>query len=453
MMMMNIPAVWLYFLVGALLTLFIAVLFYVLKRREYLWLLNTANERLAQQTASQEEKTLQINELQNKTAQLNSDLQQAIWEREKLSLELEMQQQSFREKEALLLNAKEVLELQFKDLAQNIFDEKSKLFLQQNQTGINELLSPVKQQMSNFEKLIQQTHQKDNIDRALLNNELKNLQQLNVQLNQEAHSLTMALTGGNNKTQGLWGEMILEKVLEHSGLVKNRDYSLQVSIIDDNGQKKQPDAIIRLPENHCLIIDAKVSLTDYMAYTNAENEEQQQIALKNHQKSILRHIDELSLKEYQNLPLDDLSPDFVLMFIPFESAYIDAIKNNDKIIHTAFEKNVVLVSPNTLLTIMRTVANVWRYEQQNANAEKIAKAGGNLYNKLVNLTETLEKLGKTIETVNKDYAQAINQLHIGKGNLCRQAEQLRLLGAKTTKRLPEKYIGDDLEGDMLINDE
>jgi DNA recombination protein RmuC len=303
---------------------------------------------------------------------------------------------------------------------------------------------------------VQDTYDKDSKERLTLEHELRKLQQLNTQLNQDAIALTNALTGSNNKAQGNWGEMVLEKVLESSGLTRNREYRVQVSdrVEQEDGSQRryQPDVVIDLPEGKQLVIDSKVSLNAYVRYTASEDRTTQEAELKAHIAALRQHIRTLSDKRYQDLyKLNTL--DFVFMFIPVEPAYLLAVQQDMSLFNEAFERRIMIVGPSTLLATLRTVASIWRYEYQNQNAQEIARQGGAMYDKLASLAESLEKVGRQIGQLQDSHQQAMRQLSSGSGNLLGRAEKLRKLGAKSSKSLPGHLLVDTLAENEAENAE
>ena len=292
-------------------------------------------------------------------------------------------------------------------------------------------LNPFKEKIERFEKKVDETHKENIRENQTLKEQISNLQKLNQSIGEEAKNLTRALKG-EMKTQGNWGEMILERVLEMSGLKKGREYETQVSGKTEEGNRVQPDVIIKLPDNKNLIIDSKVSLNAHEKYTRAETDYEKELAIKEHLISVKKHIKELSDKNYQSLyNLNTL--DFVLMFIPIEQAFLSAINNDESIYKTAFERNIVIVTPSTLLAVLKTISNIWRNEDQNQNAIEIAKQGGALYDKLAALVEDLIKVGSAMDQTKERFSSAMNKLYTGKGNLIGRAEKIKELGAKTSK--------------------
>lgn len=363
-------------------------------------------------------------------------------ENSRLNTQLKLEREAFEEKLALLNEARNNLSNQFKSLANDILEEKSKRFSEQNQASLSQLLNPLHERMQGFSQLVQHTYEKEAKERTTLENELKHLQQLNAQLHSDAKALTEALAGTQNKTQGNWGEMILEKVLENSGLKKGREYVLQASntIIDDFGHQRrlQPDVLVNLPENKQIVIDAKTSLTAYVRYTQSTDAASAEKALAGHIQSVRHHIKELSSKCYDEIEgLNTL--DFVFMFIPVEPAYLLALQQDNQLFDDCFQKRIMLVGPSTLLATLRTIAHIWRSEQQNQNALTIAKEGGKLYDKFVGFVNTLEGVGKNLDQAQGQFQKAMGQLVNGRGNLVNRAQKLRQLGIQSSKNLPEYY--------------
>ena len=355
-----------------------------------------------------------------------------------LSTLLESERSQSLEKLQLLTNAEEQLSNRFKMLANEILEDKTKRFTEQNQNNINQLLEPLKVKITEFQGQVQQVYVQEGKDRSALAEQVKQLMSLNNQLSKDAHNLTSALKG-QTKTQGNWGELILERVLEASGLRRDHEYDVQESHTRTDGSRAQPDVVVHLPEDRHLIIDAKVSLTAYEAYANSETELLREAALKRHLDSVRAHIRELSEKNYQQL-YGLKSLDFVLMFIPVEPAFMLAISHDSELWQDAWKKNVLLVSPSTLLFVVRTVAHLWRQEQQNRNAQEIASRGAELYDKLAGFVEDLDGLGVKLQQAQKAYDGAYNKFTGGRGNVIRQAEMLKELGVKPARQLPQKML-------------
>lgn len=350
----------------------------------------------------------------------------------------------FNLKEKLSQQQKETLNLQerftheFENLANKILEEKSEKFSKQNQTNIENLLNPLNDKILSFEQKVTQTH-KESIDyHAALRQQIIGLKELNQQMNQETINLTKALKG-DNKIQGNWGELILERVLEKSGLEKGREYEVQKSYQVDNGARYQPDVIIYLPENKKMIIDSKVSLIAYERYVNEEDENKRPKLLRDHLLSLKQHIDSLASKNYQDI-FDSYSPDFVLLFIPIESAFSTALQAEANLYTQAFDKNIVIVTPSTLLATLRTIDTMWNQQKQQENAYEIARQAGLLYDKFQGLIQDLVKIGNKIEETKTEYHKAFNKLSEGRGNLIVSVQKLKDMGAKAKKSLDTELI-------------
>lgn len=327
---------------------------------------------------------------------------------------------------------------EFENLANKILEDKSKRFTEQNKINIDEILKPLNEKISDFQKKVEETYDKESQQRFSLKTEIGKLYDLNQQMSKEANNLTNAIKG-ESQTQGNWGEMILESILEKSGLVKGREFLVQESMTNEEGKRQKPDVIINLPEKKNMVIDSKVSLTAYDRYFSTEDKNQRAIELKGHITSIRNHIKELSQKNYQSIYQIN-NPDFVLMFLPIEPAFGLAVQYDHNLFYDAFEKNIVIVSPSTLLATLRTISSIWRQENQNRNAMEIARQGGALYDKFVSFVEDLIEVGKKMQTTQKIYEEAMSKLHRGSGNLVKRAQDIKDLGAKTSKALPQTLL-------------
>jgi len=341
-------------------------------------------------------------------------------------------------------NKKEVEQLQekftkeFENLANKIFEEKSSKFTDQNKTQLKEILDPLRDRISEFQNKVEESN-KESIDRnAALRQQLSSLKEMNLQMSQDAQNLVKALKG-DTKAQGDWGEIQLERILERSGLRKGEEYSIQESFTAEDGSRKRPDVIINLPEEKKIIIDSKVSLVDYDRFVSVEVEDEKNIHLKSFIGSVKRHIKDLNEKEYQNL-FNEGSLDFVLMFIPIEPAFSLAIQFGDNLYVDAYDKNIIIVSPSTLLATLRTIANIWKQEHQNKNVLEIAKQSGALYDKFVGFINDLIDVGNRMDQAKSSYEGAMKKLSDGSGNLVNRAEKIRELGAKTSKSLPQNIV-------------
>lgn len=337
---------------------------------------------------------------------------------------------------------KEQLKVDFQNLANSIFEEKTKKFTKQNKENLDTLLGPLGEKINEFKRKVESTHETQTRDRVTLREQIKQLTTLNVIMSEEANNLTNALKG-QSKTMGNWGELVLETILENSGLKKGEEYLIRESFINADGGRSQPDVIINLPDKKHLVIDSKVSLVAYERYCSTlENDGEGERHLKEHIASIRTHVSDLSKKSYQDL-YQISAPDFVMMFVPLDPALIIALQNDKKLFVDAFEKSIFLVCPATLLFALRTIATLWKHEKRNANAMEIARRGGALYDKFVGFYEDLENLGTCIKRTQTCYDESINKLKTGRGNLIRQVEMIKELGARSSKSLPNGAIEDD----------
>ncbi len=355
-----------------------------------------------------------------------------------LTTQLYQEKIQSEDKLELLQQSETQLSQRFENLANKILDEKTKIFTEQNQTNIQGLLTPLREQIGEFKTKVETIHLNDSKDRSTLHAELVNLRQQTQKINEEAINLTRALKG-DKKVQGNWGELVLERVLEQSGLRQGKEYSIQRGYRNEENKIRKPDVIVNLPENKHVVIDSKVSLLAYDTYCSAENEDQQALALKQHINSIRKHIQELSTKDYSSLK-GLRSLDFVLLFIPIEAAFMVAFQYDEKLFSDAFEHKLIVVTPATLLATLRTIENIWRYERQNENARIIADKAGAMHDKLCGFVEDMEKIGIQMDTMHRTYEGAMGKLSTGKGNLIRQANNLVELGAKTRKTLPRSLL-------------
>lgn len=359
------------------------------------------------------------------------------------------------DKQRQMLNSEQRLSEQFENLANRIFEQSGRKVEEQNRQSLNVLLSPLREQLDGFRRQVQESFGQEARERHTLTHEIRNLQQLNAQMAQEALNLTKALKG-DNKTQGNWGEVILTRVLEASGLREGHEYQTQVNIQLENSSRMQPDVIIRLPQGKDVVIDAKMTLVAYERYFNAEDDSVREQALNEHIVAIRNHIRLLSRKDYQQLP-GLRSLDYVLMFIPVEPAFLLAIDRQPELISEALKSNIMLVSPTTLLVALRTIANLWRYEHQSRNAQQIADRAGRLYDKVRLFVDEMSALGQSLDKAQDNYRQAMKKLASGRGNVLVQAESLRNLGVEVKREinpeLMEQAQSDASENRLLTQSE
>ncbi|MGP1990309.1 DNA recombination protein RmuC [Zobellia laminariae] len=327
---------------------------------------------------------------------------------------------------------------EFENLANKILEEKSLKFTERNEKNIKDILSPLNDKIQLFEKKVEES-QKENISiHSALKEQLLNLQSQNLKITQEAENLTKALKG-DSKMQGNWGELVLERVLEKSGLEKNREYTVQQSFTTEDGSRVLPDVVIHLPDGKKMVVDSKVSLTDYERFVNAEDDNLRDKFLKDHINSLKRHVDQLSAKKYEDLYAME-SPDFVLMFVPIEPAFAIAINNDNNLYNKAFEQNIIIVTPSTLLATLRTIDSMWNNEKQQRNALEIARQAGALYDKFEGFVNDLTKVGKKMDEAKSEYKGAMNKLVEGRGNIVVSIEKLKIMGAKAKKSIPEPVL-------------
>jgi DNA recombination protein RmuC len=375
-------------------------------------------------------------DLQSEHSSLNADLAAT-------RVKLSEQQRAFVDK----LEFREVLQSEFKNLANDIFEDKSKKFTEQNQVNLDALLKPLGNQITEFKQKVEQNYDQESQQRVSLRDEIEKLRGLNERMDQDAINLTNALKG-QSKTLGNWGEFVLEEILEKAGLIKDREYSVRQTLTAEDGRRSQPDVIVMLPENRHLVIDSKVNLSSYLRHCSSENEAECELELRKHIAGIRVHIKELDLKSYQDhYKLNTL--DFVLMFVPLEPAFIVAVRRDPTLFDDAFARRIVIVCPSTLLATMRTVRNIWRQEDQKRNVLEIANQSGALYDKFVGFVADLKDIGVKLRQTQESYDAAQNKLITGKGNLISRAERVRQLGARASKRLPLNLVGPSREDEEL----
>ena len=395
--------------------------------------------------AKAQEKALQLEKLEAEMglkeeqlqAHQNKNAQQAAQIAELKTL-LGDERRQATEKIALLNEARDQLKNEFQNLAHQIFDDKSKTFTEQNRINMDHLITPLRDQIGDFKKRVEDVYDKESRDRVSLQTEIHHLKELNQRISKEALNLTRALKG-DSKARGSWGEVVLERVLEASGLQKGREYETQVRLKDGKGNHYQPDVIVRLPQGKDVVVDAKVSLNDYELYYSTEDTDQKEMALKAHIEAIRIHIRSLAGKRYEDLE-GVRSLDFVLMFIPIEAAFLAAVERDRGLFSEAFDKNIMVVSPSTLLVTLRTIENIWRHEYQNRHSIEIANKAGGLYNKFVGFVDALQEVGRQLDKAKTAYRTASDRLVNGRGNLIRRTQELKALGVKAGKELPKNLL-------------
>jgi len=368
-----------------------------------------------------------------------SDLLQ---EQSKKQARLEAEKESLLEKLAIqkeeLISLNQKMQVEFENLANRIIDEKSKKFSDQNQQSLHQILNPLKDKIKDFEDKVQRHYEEETREKASLKQQIIMLHDLNQKMSTDAQNLTKALKG-DTKTQGNWGEFILERILEKSGLQKEIEYVIQASITDEEGKRFQPDVLVQLPDSKVLVIDSKVSLVAYEKFSSAEDELLKQGAIKEHLQSLRNHIKGLSEKKYQSLKFGE-NLDFVLLFVPIEPAFALSVQHDSQIFNDAFEKNIIIVSPSTLLATLRTVANIWKQEKQTRHAIDIASKAGDLYDKFNGFIEEMIDLGKRMDASKASYENAMKRFSTGKGNVIKQIEELKKMGANASKQLPQSLL-------------
>jgi len=361
----------------------------------------------------------------------------------RLLMKLESEERHNSSQKEMMSSHKQEIKEEFEALAKKVFEGNSQKFAEFSKENIDSMIKPLQTQISEFKKQVADTYNSESQDRAVLKNEINSLKELNEKISKDAINLTNALKG-ESKQQGVWGEMVLEHVLEASGLRKGFEFEREVSLKTDENETLRPDVIVHLPDNRDLIIDAKTSLVAYERYVNAENEESKAQYLKAHLESIRTHVSGLSSKNYERLK-EVNTLDFIFMFMPIEGALAVALEHDSSIYDNAFKNKILLVGPTTLLVAMRAVENVWKFERQNQNAQEIARRAGAMYDKFVGFSEDLMKISKQIDGIQGSFSAARSKLSDGKGNLVRQVQQLKELGAQTSKKIPKELRGDNRE--------
>ena len=413
---------------GLLIAVCAGLLIYTLTLRSHF---NSAEQALAEHTAL----------VVNLRAERDMALQNAI----RLEAALDSERKQGLGRIESLNEAKEALTIQFKNLANDILDDKTRRFTEQNALSLDALLKPLQTKLTEFKEQVSTSYANESRERFALKSEIERLSALNVKMSDETRSLTQALKG-DSKVQGNWGELVLESILESSGLRKGEEYLVQDSHTQVDGSRLQPDIVVRLPEGRHLVVDSKVSITAYARHAESVDADTAQIELNAHIQSLRQHIQGLSSKNYSSL-YGVGSVDFVLMFIPIEPAFLLALKSAPNLYQEALAKNIVLVCPSTLMATLRTVAHLWRQDHQNKNALEIARQCGALYDKFVGFIDDMEKLGQRIDQAQTSYHDAFNKLKTGKGNLIRTAERVRELGVKPSKTLPTGLLDSTVETD------
>jgi DNA recombination protein RmuC len=413
----------------------------LLQAQQALQQLDSEQRQLYQGVARGEEAIKQL----DRQEELNFHLQQLLdnardalaqvrSEKSALLATLEQERLRGREHVQILQQAREDLGQEFENLANRIFDDKSERFRAMSASNLDQTLTPLRLQLREFKSRVEDVYDRETRDRVSLVHQIGELQALNRQISEDAVKLTNALKG-DNKAQGTWGEVVLERLLEQSGLRKGHEYETQVALKSESGRRRNPDIIVRLPDGRDIVIDAKVSLLDYERYYGASLEEDKQQYLRGHVASIKNHIQGLSVKAYEELE-GIRTLDFVLIFIPIETAFMLAFEHEPDLFTHAYDKNVIVVGPTTLLATLRTIQSIWRYERQNRNAEEIAQQAGRIHDQVVRVTESLEELGKHLGKAQDSWHRTNERLRTGRGNLLVMADKLEQLGAKTRKHLP-----------------
>ncbi len=413
----------------------------MIPKKEYDMCANEVAKITAEKSALNEKaQNLQVTINETKTVVANAQEQslELTAENSKLANQLKNLEEKLNTQKQEIETLQQRLAKEFENLANRIFEEKSEKFVRQNRISLDMVLTPLKEKMEEFKQKVESTHLESSKEQSRLQEQIRNLTELNQGMREDAIRLTKALKG-DNKTQGNWGEIILERVLEKSGLTKGQEYTVQESFVNEEGKRQQPDVIIKLPDNKNIIVDSKVSLTAYERITATTDEDEQAVWLKAHIKSIKEHVKQLSDKRYHEL-YEVTSPDFVLLFIPIEPAFTLAVQNDNTIFNDAFDRNIIIVSTSTLLATLRTISSIWKQEYQNRNVQEIARIGGTLHDKFVGFTEDLKKVGEHMDKSKSIYEDAMKKLVSGQNNLVKQTNKLKELGAKTTKEIDQRFL-------------
>lgn len=407
----------------------------------------TAVQALESERSALAERARQLEQqLQEGRSRQEQDRQQQLELNGKLSEAVTLNrnlQEKLQSQKAELEALQDRFTKEFENLANRILEEKSQKFVEQNRNNLDVILNPLKEKIRDFEQKVDQAYKSEAAERNSLKGEIGKLVELNKQISDEAHNLARALKG-DTKKQGNWGEFILEKILEHSGLERDREFKVQHSTSNEEGRRVQPDVVVFLPDNKHLIVDSKVSLVAYEAMVNAGSEEEREQYLREHVQSVKNHVRQLSEKKYQSA--DGMNaPDFVLLFMPIEPSFSVAIQGDTELFAYAWDRKIVIVSPSTLLATLRTIASLWKQERQTRNALEIARVGGALYDKFKGFIDDLIDVGKKMDAAKAGYSDAMNKLSSGPGNIIKRIEDLRKLGAKSSKELPQALVERALE--------
>ncbi|UTF60724.1 DNA recombination protein RmuC [Gilvimarinus sp. DA14] len=414
------------------------------------------NRKLSEQmslNSGLKERLTHFETLKSEQQALESQVVRLSEQRSQLSTQLEAERDKLKAQESLLEQTRQELKKEFELTANKLFEQKSAQFNSTSQSLLEGALSPFKAQLSDFRKKVEDVYEKENAERNRLSGQIQELQKQAHKIGEDAVNLAQALKG-NSKAQGGWGEIVLERLLEQSGLQKGREYETQLSFTSETGARRMPDVVVRLPEGKDIVIDAKVSLTDYERYCSSDDEGERQKYLQAHIQSVRNHIKGLSAKDYENLPgLRAL--DFVFIFVPIEAAFMLALQHDANLYKDAYDRQIILASPTTLLAILRTVENIWRYEKQNRNAERIAKDAGGLHDQFVGVLEALDQLGQQLDKTRDAYDKTHKRLHSGRGNLLRRVDTIRRLGAKTKKTIDPALLdmGGEEQSEVDTSDE
>lgn len=406
--------------------------------------------RSLQELAAAKEKLQHLADTQVQLQQKDAALVKVTAEATELNTRLDQERKNFTEQLALLQQAKVELAKEFENIANKIFDNKQQQFSLSSKNLLETTLDPFKLQLNDFRKKVEDVYEKENADRNRLSGQVLELQKQAQKIGEDAVNLAQALKG-NNKTQGNWGEVILERLLEESGLQKGREYDTQMSFTGDDGSRRMPDVIIHLPEQKDIIIDSKVSLIDYEKFCTTDDDQERKYYLNAHVNSLRGHIKGLNIKDYEKLE-GIKSLDFVFIFIPIEAAFMLALQHEPNLYREAYDKHIILVSPTTLLATLRTVENIWRYEKQNKNAERIAKEAGALHDQFVLLLDAMDNIQNYLGKSQDAYNTARSRLQTGRGSLVKRVDDLRRLGAKTKKRIDSNLLEDETETISLLLD-